>query len=121
MNENKPVITPIGKQTWIVGEDFKVEVPISNNPDKAWAWGELYGGAYGHWVEDRSMLIIEGHADKEKSGHFIVFATKGSHKVQHTIYYDAVLKCEPIQQEIGLKEIMSLGYNVIATEVHTLI
>ena len=39
MNENKPVITPIGKQTWIVGEDFKVEVPISNNPDKAWAWG----------------------------------------------------------------------------------
>lgn len=96
MNESKPVITPIERQTWIVGEDFKVEVPISNNPDKAWAWGELYGGAYGHWVEDRSMLIVEGHADKEKSGHFIVFATKGSHKVQHTIYYDAVLKSEPI-------------------------
>ena len=27
---NKPVITPIGRQKWIVGEDFKVEIPISN-------------------------------------------------------------------------------------------
>lgn len=114
MNESKPVISPIARQTWTVGEDFKVEVPISNNPDQAWAWGELYGGGVGSWEKDKGVLMIKehkeksghfigswdpdigvltvkGHADKEKSGHFIVFAKKGSCEVQHTVYYDAVL------------------------------
>ena len=91
MNESKPVISPIERQTWTVGEDFKVEVPISNNPDQAWAWGELYGGAAGSWDEDKGVLTIKGHADREKSGHFIVFAKKGSYQAQHTVYYEAVL------------------------------
>ena len=91
MNENKPVISPVENQTWIVGEDFKVEVPISNNPDRAWAWGEFYGGAYSDWDKDRGVLIIKGHADKEKSGYFVVFAKKGSYETKHTISYDAVL------------------------------
>lgn len=91
MNESIPVITPIERQTWIVGEDFKVEVPISNNPDKAWAWGEFYGGAAGSWDQDKGVLTIKGHADKEKSGHFIAIAKKGNYEVKYTIYYDAVL------------------------------
>ena len=91
MNEIKPVIKAVGRQTWIVGEDFEVVVPISNNPDQAYAWGEFYGGAYSDWDKNEGVLRIKGHADKEKSGHFVAIAKKGNCEVKHTIYYDAVL------------------------------
>ena len=130
MNESKPVISPIERQTWTVGKDFKVEVPISNNPDQAWAWGELYGGAAGSWDKDKGVLTIKGHADREASGHFVVFATKGSHKVSREIHYDAVGVTLSSQQSIkeesamqiqnhGIKEINALGYDVIATVYQT--
>ena len=91
MNENMLVISEVGKQTWIVGEDFEIVVPISNTPDQAYAWGEFYGGAYSDWDKDKGVLKVKGHADKEKSGHFIVIAKKGNYEVKYTVYYDAVL------------------------------
>ena len=99
MNDtNKPVITPIGRQTWIVGKDFKVEVPISNHPDRAWTGGELYGHGLSSWDKNKGVLTITGHADKEKSGHVVVYAEKDGDKVKHTIYYDAVLSPNPMEK-----------------------
>ncbi|MDE0681588.1 MAG: hypothetical protein OXI63_01615 [Candidatus Poribacteria bacterium] len=88
-NRNKPVITPIDRQTWTVGEDFIVEVPISN-ADTAWAEGPLYGHGAHSWNQDEGILTITGHADKENSSYVDVIGKKGDNQVRYTIYYDAV-------------------------------
>lgn len=88
-DRNKPVITPIDRQTWPVGEDFKVEVPISN-ADTAWAEGPLYGGGVHSWNQDKGILTITGHADKENSSYVNVIGEKGGHREIYTICYDAV-------------------------------
>lgn len=89
-DRNQPVITPIDRQTWIVGEDFKVKVPISN-ADTAWAEGPLYGRGVHSWNQDEGILTITGHADRENSSYFDVIAEKEGNQVKHRIYYDAVL------------------------------
>lgn len=61
---NKPVITPIGRQTWIVGQDFKVEIPISN-ADTAWAEGTLHMRACHSWNKDKGILTLTGHPNEE--------------------------------------------------------
>lgn len=90
-NENKPVITPIGRQTWIVGTDFKVEIPISN-ADTAWAEGKLHMRALHSWNKDKGILTLTGHPNEEISDHVVtVYAVKDGNQVEHTIYYDVVL------------------------------
>ena len=92
-NENTPVITPIGRQTWIVGEDFKVEIPISN-ADTAWAEGKLHMSAYHSWDKENGILTIGGHPNPQDVGtsyQAMIFAKKGDNPVKDTFCYDVVL------------------------------
>ena len=87
---NKPVITPIGRQTWIVGKDFKVEIPVSN-AESAWAEGKLHMRAYHSWDKNKGILTIGGHPDEAISDQgVIIYAEKDGNKVEHIIYYDTV-------------------------------
>ena len=95
-----PVIDMVAEQNILVDTNYQLRVGITNEPEEAYAIGELEGYST-DWNAGDTQIIIKGRPDRLVSGkRYTIFAKKGEFERQREVIY-SVIPTSPLIEDFG--------------------